>query len=114
MRLSRLLVLITVIAACSAMLAQTKPEEITVTGTLSRAMAIGAETTGWMIQFDKETAIAGKPLHSIEIAYSKTEKLEKLANQHVMAKGTLSHRSGVETGDRTVLEVKSIKRVKKK
>jgi len=29
----------------------------------------------------------------------------------VKAKGILSHRSGVETGERTVLEVKSIKRV---
>lgn len=111
MRLSRFLVLIGVISSCTAMLAQAKPEKITVTGTLSRAMAIGAETTGWMIQLDKEPTIAGKSLHSIEIAYPKAEKLEKLANQHVKAKGILSHRSGVETGERTVLEVKSIKRV---
>lgn len=62
----------------------------------------------------KEESIAGKPVHSIEIAYPKTEKLEKLSNQHVKAKGTLTHRSGVETGERTVLEVKSIKLVKAK
>jgi hypothetical protein len=51
-------------------------------------------------------------VRSIEIAYPKTEKLEKLANQHVRAKGKIGHRQGLETGDRMILEVSSIKAAK--
>jgi hypothetical protein len=60
-----------------------KEQKIVVTGTLSRAMAIGAETTGWTIELDSETPIDGKPVHSVEISYPKTETLEKLNNQRV-------------------------------
>ena len=44
-----------------ALIAANTGPKIVVTGTLSRAMAIGAETTGWMIQLDSETTIDGKP-----------------------------------------------------
>ena len=91
-----------------------KEQKIVVTGTLSRAMAIGAETTGWTIELDSETPIDGKPVHSVEISYPKTEKLEKLNNQRVKAKGKITHQQGVETGERTVLAVSSIKQIKKK
>lgn len=94
---------------CLTLQAQTKEQKLTVTGKLTRAMAIGAETTGWMIEFDSELTIEGKPVHSIEIAYSNTERLEKLANQQVRAKGKVVARQGVETGTRMVLEVSSIK-----
>jgi hypothetical protein len=77
-------------------------------------MAIGAETTGWTIQLDSETTIDAKPVHAIEISYPKTEKLEQLANKRVKAKGKIGHLNGVETGNRTVLEVSSIKEVKTK
>jgi len=103
-----------VLLLCVSLIAANTGPKIVVTGTLSRAMAIGAETTGWMIQLDSETTIDGKPVHSIEIAYPKTKKLEKLNNQRVKAKGTITHRHGVETGDRTVLEVSSIKAAKAK
>ena len=99
---------------CVSLLAETKEQKVAVTGTLSRAMAIGAETTGWMIQLDSETTIGGKPVHSVEIAYPKTAKLEKLNNQRVRAKGKIAHRHGTETGERTVLEVQSIKVLKAK
>jgi|KBSSwiS6_1023812.scaffolds.fasta_scaffold00902_5 hypothetical protein len=91
-----------------------KAQKLVVTGTLSRAMAIGAETTGWSIQLDSETTIDGKPVHSVEIAYPKADTLEKLNNQRVKAKGKISHQQGVETGQRTVLAVSSIKEIKKK
>jgi hypothetical protein len=92
--------------------AQTKEEKLTLTGKLTRAIAIGAETTGWTIDLDSETTIAGKAVHAIEITYSSAEKLEKLANQRVRAKGKIGHRHGVETGDRVILEVSSIKAMK--
>ena len=76
-------------------------------------MAIGAETTGWTIELDSETPIDGKPVHSVEISYPKTKEL-KLNNQHVKAKGKITHQQGVETGSRTVLAVSSIKEIKKK
>ena len=85
------------------------PQKVTVFGKRTRAMAIGAESTGWSIEFDSETKVAGTVMHSIEISYPKGDKLEKLANQRVKATGKLSHRQGVETGDRTILEVTSIK-----
>jgi heat shock protein HslJ len=92
--------------------AQAKWQLITVTGQLTRAMGIGGESTGWMIQLDAETAIDGKQVHSIEVAYRDVSSLDKLANQRVKATGKLSHRRGVETGERTILEITSIKEFK--
>jgi hypothetical protein len=112
MRAARLAVLLVLALSCLYLHAETKEQKITVTGKLTRAMAIGGESTGWTIELDSETTVAGKAVHSIEVAYAKTEKLEKLANQHVSAKGKIGHRQGVETGDRMVLEVSSIKAAK--
>ena len=92
--------------------AQTPERQTTVSGTLGRVMAIGGESTGWAIQLDSETSIDGKRLDSLEVDYSNTERLEKLADKHVRATGTLSHRKGVETGERLVLVVSSMKEVK--
>ncbi len=88
--------------------------KMTVTGTLSRAMAIGGESSGWSIQVDPEITVDGKPLHSIEITYKDAQKLDKLANKRVKATGKIMHQHGVETGDRAVLEVSSIKESKAK
>src|SRR5580700_10778182 len=79
--------------------AQTPEPQKTVTGKLGRVMAIGGESTGWAIQLDSETTIEGKRVGSIEVDYSNSERLEKLADKHVKANGTLSHRKGVETGE---------------
>jgi heat shock protein HslJ len=83
---------------------------LTVSGTLGRAMAIGGESTGWSVHLDTPTMVEGKQLDSIEIAFSDTAKLNELNNQHVRATGKLSHRQGVETGTRSVLEVSSIQK----
>ena len=88
------------------------PERQTVTGKLGRVMAIGGESTGWAIQLDSETTIEGKRVDSLEVDYSNTERLEKLADKRVRATGTLSHRKGVEMGERLVLVVSSMKEVK--
>jgi hypothetical protein len=112
MRAARFAVIVLLAWSWIALHAENKDQPIVVTGKLSRAMAIGGESTGWTIDLDAETTIAGKAVHSIGIAYPKTEKLEKLANQHVRAKGRIGHRHGVETGDRIVLEVSSIKAAK--
>lgn len=84
-------------------------DKIEMTGKLTRAMAVGGETTGWMLELDIEATVEGKTIHSIEIDYPKVKKLEKLADQPVVAAGRITHRQGVESGDRLVLEVTSIK-----
>jgi hypothetical protein len=94
---------------CIVLEAQSKPQKITFTGKLSRAMAIGAETTGWSVDLDSPMTIEGKEVHSIEISYAHPDRLDKLANQHVRVKGTVAHQQGVETGQRTIVNASSIK-----
>jgi len=83
-------------------------DTFTVEGRLEKAMAVGAETSGWMIELDMQKTIEGKVYQSIEVSYAKPKKLEKLAGQHVKAHGKLTHVHGVETGDRLVLEITDI------
>lgn len=112
MRAARFAVIVLVGCCWLGLHAESKDQPVVVTGKLSRAMAIGGESTGWTIELDSEITIAGKAVRSIEITYPKTEKLEKLTNQHVRAKGKIGHRQGLETGDRMILEVSSIKAAK--
>ena len=111
MRIPRIGSALALVLFCICLHAQTPSSTTTVTGTLGRVMAIGGESTGWAIQLDSEVAIAGKPVHSIEVDSPKTKKLQKLDNKHVEATGVLSHRQGVETGERTILVLSSIKEV---
>jgi heat shock protein HslJ len=87
-------------------------QEITVTGKLARAMAIGGESTGWAIELDTPLDIEGKQLHSIEVASKNLDELQQLNNEHVQASGKISHVQGVERGERIILEVSSIREVK--
>jgi hypothetical protein len=94
--------------------ARAQSERLTVTGKLTRALAVGAETSGWAIQLESERTIDGKRVSSIEVQSTNPKQLETLENQNVKASGTLSHVEGVETGPRTVLTIKSIKAIKAK
>jgi len=93
---------------CVCLQAATQEQKMTVTGKLVRVGAIGGETTGWAIQFDSEITIDGKHANSIEVDYPQPKKLDELENKRVKATGKLSRRHGVETGDRSVLDVSSI------
>jgi hypothetical protein len=115
MKMSRRAALLWVAVFCISLFAagQTadkSAQSLNVTGKLTRVMAVGAETTGWAIELDEPMPIDGKPAKSIEISYPKTKKLERLEKEHVVATGTLTHRHGVETGDRPVLEVSYLKK----
>ena len=115
MRIARIGAVVVLVFMCARVQAATQSQtKMTVTGTLARAMAIGGESTGWSIQVDPEITVDGKPVHSIEISYKDAQKLEQLANKRVTATGKLTHKHGVETGDRAVLEVSSIKETKSK
>ena|SRR5258708_4383267 len=96
--------------------AQVKPQEqkmITVTGKLERVAAIGGETTGWAIRLDSELKIKDEVLKSINVNYD-NEKLEKLENKRVEAKGKITFRNTIERGEWPVLEVSTIKEIKSK
>lgn len=115
MRFARIAAVVVLMLVCACVQAAPQPQtKMTVTGTLARAMAIGGESTGWSIQVDPEITVDGKPVHSIEVSYKDPEKLAQLENKRVKATGKLTHKHGVETGDRTVLEISSIKESKTK
>jgi hypothetical protein len=91
-----------------------KSDKLTVMGKLTRVMAIGAETSGWAIDLNPVLTVNGKQVSSLEVKYSNTKRLEALENKKVQAKGTLSNAVGVETGERPVLTLSSIKEIKEK
>jgi hypothetical protein len=62
-----------------------------------------------MVNLEPKLTVDGKNLESVEIEYPKTEKLEKLENKMVVAKGKLTVVHGTERADRRVLKVSSIK-----
>jgi hypothetical protein len=87
-----------------------EPQKITIVGTLHRAMAIGAESTGWMVQVESETIVDGKPISSIEVNDSrKPKQLEGFENERVKIAGKVVYRHGVETGMQPFIEIKTIK-----
>lgn len=91
-----------------------KSDKLSVMGKLTRVMAIGAETSGWAIDLNPVLTVNGKQVSSLEVKYANTKKLEALENKKVQAKGTLSNAVGVETGERPVLNLSSIKEIKEK
>ena len=84
------------------------PDAVEATGKLVKAMAVGAETTGWEIQFENEVSFGGNAVHSIEVE-GDAKKFGKLENKKVTAKGMIVHRSGTERKDRIVFVVQKIK-----
>jgi heat shock protein HslJ len=112
MRIARLTAGLILTLLCISLQSQTPEQKLTVTGKLRRAVTIGGETTGWVIQLESEITVDGKQVNSIELDYHKTSKLEKLENQRVQVVGTLSHRQGVEAGERAVLVASSIREAK--
>jgi hypothetical protein len=114
MRYARMTAILMLMLSCICLQAHTQGQKTTVTGKLSRVMAIGGESTGWSIQLDSEITVDGKQLNSIEIDYADAKTLQALENKRVKAKGRLADRHGVETGDRPVLDISSIKEAKPK
>jgi hypothetical protein len=89
---------------------ESDPQKVTLVGTLHRAMAIGGESTGWMVQVDSETTIDGKPVSSIEVSDTrKPKQLEDFDNKRVKIAGKVVYRHGVETGVQSYIEISTIK-----
>ncbi len=86
------------------------PQKITIVGTVHRVMAIGAESTGWMVQVDSASVVDGKPISSIEVSDShKPKQLEGFDNQRVKIAGKVVYRHGIETGTQPYIEITTIK-----
>jgi heat shock protein HslJ len=109
MRVARLGLALMLALYCACSQAQEQTHKITVTGELSRVMAIGAETTGWAIHLDSAMAFDGNQVQSVEVDAPQVAMLEKFENKRVTATGTISHRQGVETGQRSILQISSIR-----
>ena len=64
MRVARVSMGLILVLCCVCLRAdEDDPQKVILVGTLHRMMAIGAESTGWMVQVDSETIIDGKPLY---------------------------------------------------
>jgi heat shock protein HslJ len=109
MRIARLITGLILTLASVYSQAQPAEQEVIATGKLVRAMAIGAESTGWVLELEPAITIGGKQIDSIQVSYRKTGKLEKLANKRVTATGKIGQQTGVETGAQPVFRVSSIK-----
>ena len=88
---------------------ETAAQQIVVTGTLSRSMAMGAESTGWSINAEPAITIDGKRRDSILVSDARPGRLESFDGKQVRLVGRLSHRQGVETGTQPVLRVVSLR-----
>jgi hypothetical protein len=115
-RLIRLIPSIALALFCLATPSPTRSQsdKLTVIGKLTRVMAIGAETSGWAIELNPVLTVQGKQVSSLEVKTTNTRKLESLENKTVKATGTLSNAIGVETGQRPVLNLSSIKPIKER
>jgi len=102
-------ILLLLIAFSPSHLGYAQGEKLTVTGKLIRAAAVGGESTGWVIELPSDMTVEGNPIHSIQVSFHDTGKLEKFANKNVTASGTVSRQQGTETGQQLVLEISSLK-----
>lgn len=114
MRNARIGIGLTLAICCFCSVAAPQEQNITVRGQLTRVMAIGGESSGWAIQLDSETNIDGKQVRSVEIQMLDISQLESLRDKSVKATGKIVHRHGVETGNRSILDISSIKEIKAK
>ncbi len=111
MRIARASLGLILVLCCVCLHAdESDPQKITLVGTIHRVMAIGAESTGWMVQVDSETIIDGKPISSIEVSdIRKPKQLEDFENKRVKIAGKVVYRHGVETGVQPYIEITTIK-----
>ena len=111
MRVARASMYVILVLCCVSLRAdESDPQKVTLVGTIHRAVAIGAESTGWMVQVDSETVIDGKPISSIEVSDTrKPKQLEDFDNKRVKIAGKVVYRHGVETGVQPYIEITTIK-----
>ena len=65
MRMARLITGLILALVCVYSPAQPSEQNIAVTGKLVRAMAIGGESIGWILELESAVTVDGKPVNSI-------------------------------------------------
>ena len=86
-------------------------QELTLVGTLTRVVAVGAETTGWAVELESDMKIDRATVKRIEIDPGR-ENVERFEDKRVEVKGTLIWRSGVERRNYPVVEVRAIRELR--
>ena len=88
-----------------------KSKRLTVLGTLTQEVAVGTKTA-WSIRLNPVIIVHGRQISSLEIKSSDSRKLASLEDKFVQAKGKLTFASGIETAQRPVFQLSSIKEKK--
>jgi hypothetical protein len=87
--------------------AQETPRKVTVVGILNRVVVIGGETTGWIVELNREQEIFGNSTIEIDMD-PKGQSMEKYSDKHVKITGNVMTRIGVERGYYPVIELETI------
>src|ERR1051325_4210699 len=86
-------------------------KKITVYGRLTRVVAIGAETTGWSLEFRRRVILEGKKMRSFSSSGQAAE-CENLNDQEVKVSAIVTHRTGVDRPDHLVHAVSTSSEMK--
>jgi hypothetical protein len=112
MRPARVVVCFLLLFFCVSTLLPARSRKITVTGKLTRAVDIGAESSGWSLNLNPVLEFDGQQLSAVDVKCSHPQKLENLDEEFVRATGTLTYSTGPDTAQRPVLDLSSIKEIK--
>ncbi len=88
-----------------------KEESFEATGYIRDAVAVGGETTGWVIELDEAVNLEGKLYSRIDVE-SQSINFEEYRDEHVEVSGEIKWREGLERGRYPVLFVHEIKRLR--
>jgi hypothetical protein len=109
---------VVVLVACGSLTADSvavvKSKTLTVLGTLTDEMPVGANVDIWSLQLNPVIMVDGRQISSLEVKSSDNHKLEALADKFVQARGRLTLVTGVENAEPPVFELWSIKEHKSK
>lgn len=87
--------------------AKETPSKVTVVGILIRVVVIRGETTGWIVELNREQEISGNPTLEIDLD-PRGQSIEKYTDKRVQITGNVLPRIGVERGDYPVIELETI------
>ncbi|MBI1824114.1 MAG: hypothetical protein HYR80_08410 [Nitrospirae bacterium] len=83
------------------------PLKVAVVGVLNRVVLIGGETTGWMVQLNREQEILGNATLEIDVD-PKDQSIERFREKRVKITGDVMTRIGRERGNYPVIELETI------
>jgi hypothetical protein len=107
-----------VLLACGSVTADSvaviKSRTLTVLGTLTDEMPIGASAGIWSLQLNPVIMVEGRQISSLEVKSPDSHKLQALADKFVKARGKLTVIIGAENAEPPVFELWSIKEQRSK